>query len=41
VIPGAVGVVEVPDAKLFFPEDRPAALIVPLRAFLEARPGHG
>ncbi len=30
-IPGAVAVVEVPDAKLFFAEDRPAALIGPLR----------
>lgn len=34
-IPGAVRVVEVPGAKLFFPEDRPQALIEPLRAFLE------
>jgi len=33
-IPGAVEVIEVPDAKLFFPEDRPAALIGPLRQFL-------
>jgi pimeloyl-ACP methyl ester carboxylesterase len=32
-IPGVVQLVEVPDAKLFFPEDRPAALIEPLRAF--------
>jgi len=36
-IPGAVEVVEVPDAKLFFPEDRPAALIKPLRRFLPRR----
>jgi pimeloyl-ACP methyl ester carboxylesterase len=36
-IPGAVGVIEVPDAKLFFPEDRPAALIEPLRRFLMRR----
>jgi pimeloyl-ACP methyl ester carboxylesterase len=33
-IPGAVGVVEVPKAKLFFAEDRPDALLVPVRAFL-------
>ena len=33
-IPGAVGVVEVPKAKLFFAEDRPDALLAPLRAFL-------
>ena len=33
-IPGAVRVVEVSDAKLFFPEDRPEALVNPLRAFL-------
>jgi len=31
-IPGALPVVAVPDAKLFFPEDRPAALVAPLRA---------
>jgi pimeloyl-ACP methyl ester carboxylesterase len=36
-IAGVVGVVEVPDAKLFFPEDRPRALIEPLRAFLASR----
>ena len=36
-IPGAVDVVEVPGAKLFFPEDRPAALIEPLRQFLGRR----
>ena len=33
-IPGAVGVVEVPHAKLFFAEDRPDALLNPLRPFL-------
>ena len=32
-IPGTVRLVEVPDAKLFFPEDRPDALIAPLRKF--------
>jgi pimeloyl-ACP methyl ester carboxylesterase len=32
-IPGAVEVIEVPGAKLFFPEDRPAALIEPSRHF--------
>ncbi len=37
-IPGAVDLVKVPGAKLFFPEDRPAALVEPLRAFLAARP---
>jgi pimeloyl-ACP methyl ester carboxylesterase len=30
-IPGTTRVVEVPGAKLFFPEDRPAALVEPLR----------
>jgi len=35
-IPGAVEVIEVPGAKLFFPEDRPAALIEPLRRFLSS-----
>ncbi|HJQ84005.1 MAG TPA: alpha/beta hydrolase [Candidatus Binatia bacterium] len=30
-IPGVVRVVEVPEAKLFFPEDRPDALAAPLR----------
>jgi pimeloyl-ACP methyl ester carboxylesterase len=30
-IPGAVGIVEVPGAKLFFAEDKPHALIAPLR----------
>ena len=33
-IPGAVRVVEVPGAKLFFPEDRPQTLVDPLRPFL-------
>jgi len=33
-IPGAVAVVEVPEAKLLFAEDRPEALIRPLRDFL-------
>jgi pimeloyl-ACP methyl ester carboxylesterase len=33
-IPGAVKVVEVPGAKLFFPEDRPQALLEPLTSFL-------
>jgi pimeloyl-ACP methyl ester carboxylesterase len=37
-IPGVVRVVEVPGAKLFFPEDRPQALTVPLRAFLGSAP---
>jgi pimeloyl-ACP methyl ester carboxylesterase len=37
-IPGVVRVVEVPDAKLFFPEDRPQALIGPLRELLAAHP---
>jgi pimeloyl-ACP methyl ester carboxylesterase len=32
-IPGFVRLVEVPDAKLFFPEDQPDALIGPLREF--------
>ena len=35
-IPGAERVVEVPGAKLFFPEDRPQALVEPLRSFLAA-----
>ncbi len=35
-IPGAVDVVEVPNAKLFFAEDRPDALLTPLRPFLAA-----
>ena len=38
MIPGAVAVVEVPDAKLFFPEDRPQALIEPLRRLLQSVP---
>jgi pimeloyl-ACP methyl ester carboxylesterase len=29
-IPGATEVIEVPDAKLFFPEERPEALIAPM-----------
>jgi pimeloyl-ACP methyl ester carboxylesterase len=33
-IPGVVRVVEVPGARLFFPEDRPQALTEPLRSFL-------
>jgi pimeloyl-ACP methyl ester carboxylesterase len=37
-IPGVVGLVEVPDAKLFFPEDRPQSLIRPLRELLAAHP---
>jgi pimeloyl-ACP methyl ester carboxylesterase len=32
-IPGVTRLVEVPDAKLFFAEDRPQALLEPLRAF--------
>jgi pimeloyl-ACP methyl ester carboxylesterase len=32
-IPGVRRVIEVPGAKLFFPEDRPQALIEPLRSF--------
>ena len=35
-IPGARRVVEVPDARLFFAEDRPQALAGPLREFLAA-----
>jgi pimeloyl-ACP methyl ester carboxylesterase len=35
-IPGVERVVEVPGAKLFFPEDRPQALLDPLKAFLAA-----
>jgi len=38
-IPGVVDVVQVPGAKLFFAEDRPQALIEPLRAFLTSRTG--
>lgn len=37
-IPGTTRVVEVPGARLFFPEDRPEALVTPLRAFWGARP---
>jgi pimeloyl-ACP methyl ester carboxylesterase len=33
-IPGVERLVEVPGARLFFPEDRPLALVDPLRAFL-------
>jgi pimeloyl-ACP methyl ester carboxylesterase len=32
-IPGVVRIVEVPGAKLFFPEDQPMALVKPLREF--------
>jgi hypothetical protein len=35
-IPGAVEIVDVSNAKLFFPEDDPAALIEPLRRFLHS-----
>jgi pimeloyl-ACP methyl ester carboxylesterase len=35
-IPGATRVIEIPDAKLFFPEDQPQALIGPLREFWAA-----
>ena len=35
-IPGVERLVEVPGAKLFFPEDRPQALVEPLRSFLAA-----
>jgi pimeloyl-ACP methyl ester carboxylesterase len=37
-IPGTVNLVTVPDAKLFFAEDRPDALIAPLRALLGVTP---
>jgi pimeloyl-ACP methyl ester carboxylesterase len=37
-IPGVVRLVEVPDARLFFPEDRPHALVEPLRVHLTAHP---
>lgn len=37
-IPGVVRVIEVPGAKLFFPEDRPQAILGPLRAFLAPGP---
>ena len=36
-IPGVVDPVEVPGAKLFFPEDRPEALVEPLRELWRAR----
>jgi pimeloyl-ACP methyl ester carboxylesterase len=39
-IPGVVDLVTVPDAKLFFPEDRPQALIKPLRAFYDSAVPH-
>jgi pimeloyl-ACP methyl ester carboxylesterase len=39
-IPGAERLVEVPGAKLFFPEDRPEALLAPLGAFLAATASH-
>lgn len=35
-IPGVVRLVELPGAKLFFPEDRPQALVEPLRSFWSA-----
>jgi pimeloyl-ACP methyl ester carboxylesterase len=34
-IPGARRVIEVPDGRLFFPEDRPDALATPMLAFWE------
>lgn len=37
-IPGAEAVVELPGAKLFFPEDQPQRLIEPLRVFLGKHP---
>lgn len=37
-IPGAETVIELPEAKLFFPEDQPQRLIEPLRAFLTQHP---
>jgi pimeloyl-ACP methyl ester carboxylesterase len=36
-IPGSVGLIEVPDARLFFPEDRPDALVGPLRVLWSDR----
>lgn len=39
-IPGVERLVEVPDAKLFFPEDRPHALLAPLGDFLAAAAPH-
>lgn len=39
-IPGARAVVEVEDARLFFPEDRPDSLSVPMLAFWDAEFGH-
>ncbi len=35
-IPGVVDVVTVPEAKLFFPDERPADLVAPLRAHLDS-----
>jgi hypothetical protein len=34
-IPGVASVTEVPNAKLFFPEARPDALLQPLKPFLQ------
>jgi pimeloyl-ACP methyl ester carboxylesterase len=39
-IPGTERVVEVPGAKLFFAEDRPQALVDPLRTFLACGQGN-
>lgn len=39
-IPGVERLVEVPGAKLFFPEDRPDALLAPLSDFLAAAAPH-
>jgi hypothetical protein len=36
-IPSAVALVEIPGAKLFFAEDRPEALVQPLRCFWQGR----
>ena len=40
-IPGVVRVVEVPGARLFFAEDRPQALVGPLRSFFGSPTVHG